>query len=51
MDHPIEIIDVDKAYREKAIREQHKNATNYIEQILKETSNESVAVRLPTYHF
>ncbi len=42
-------MDADKAYRERAIRELHKNATSYIEQILEATSQET-AVRPPTYY-
>ena len=33
-------MDADKAYREKARRELHKNATSYIEQILEATSKQ-----------
>ena len=38
------------AYREKAWRELHKNATSYIEQILEATSHKTAAVRPPTSH-
>ena len=41
-------MDTDYAYWEKARRELHKNATNYIEQILEATSLKTAAVRSPT---
>ena len=43
-------MDVNKAYREKAGRELHKNATSYFEQILEATPYETAAVRSPTTH-
>ena len=43
-------MDADKAYRESARREFHKNATSYIEQILEATSHKKAAVRPPTSH-
>ena len=43
-------MDTDLAYREKARRELHKNATSYIEQILEETFNKTAAIRPPTSH-
>ena len=43
-------MDADKEYKEKAIRELHKNATSYIEQILEATSNKAAAVRPSTSH-
>ena len=41
-------MDADLAYREKSRWELHKNATRYIEQILKATSYKKTAVRPPT---
>ena len=41
-------MDADKTYKEKARREEHKNATSYIEQILETTPDETTAVRPPT---
>ena len=38
-------IDAEKAYREKARRELHKNVTSDIEEILKATSHETATVR------
>ena len=43
-------MDADLAYREKAWQERHKNATSYTEQILEVISNETAAVRPPTFH-
>ena len=43
-------MDADKACREKARRELHKNATSYIEQIMKETSYKTAAVWQPASH-
>ena len=43
-------IDADKAYREKAGQELHKNTTSQIEQILDATSYKTAAVRPPTSH-
>ena len=37
----------DKANREKAWPEQHKNATSYIEQILEATSHKTAVVQPP----
>ena len=39
--------DADKAYREKARRELHRNALCHTEQILEATSYKAAAVRLP----
>ena len=41
-------MDADKAYREKAWQELHKNATSYIEKIQGTTSHETIVVRPPT---
>ena len=38
-------MDAGKAYKEKAWRQLHKNATNHIEQILEATSNKTAAVQ------
>ena len=38
-------MDADEAYREKARRELHKNATSYIEQNLEAISHKTAAVR------
>ena len=43
-------MDVDKAYGEEALRQWHKNAASYIEQILKATPLKTAAVRPPTSH-
>ena len=43
-------MDSDLAYREKARRQLHKNATTYFEQILEATSNKTVAGRPLTSH-
>ena len=43
-------MDADKAYREKARRELHKNNTSHIEQILEATSHKAEAVRPPPSH-
>ena len=43
-------IDANKAYREKARRELHKNATSKMEQILEATSHKRVAIRPLTSH-
>ena len=39
---------IDKAYREKARQEPHKNVRGYIEQILEATSQETTIVLPPT---
>ena len=44
-------MDANKAYREKAWGQLHKNATSYIEQILEATSHKTAAVQSPTSHF
>ena len=41
-------MDADKAYREKARWELHKNATSYIEQNLEATSHKTAPVRSST---
>ena len=41
-------MDTDKAYKEKARQELHKNAMSYIEQILEATSYKTAAVKPPT---
>ena len=43
-------MDVNKAYREKAWRQLHKDATSHIEQILEATSPKTTAVQPPTSH-
>ena len=42
-------MDADKAYREKARQELHKNAVSYVEQILEAASHETAAIRSPTF--
>ena len=37
-------MDADKTHREKAIRELHKNAASYVEQILEATRDETTTV-------
>ena len=43
-------VDADLPYGEKVLRQLHKNATIYIEEILKATSRKTAAVRPPTTH-
>ena len=43
-------MDADKTYKEKAREELHKNATSYIQQILKETLYKTTAVWPLTSH-
>ena len=38
-------MNAEKTHREKALRELHKNVTNYTEQILEATLHETTAVR------
>ena len=42
--------DTNKTYIEKAIKELHKNATSYIEQIQEETVHKMAVVRPSTSH-
>ena len=43
-------MDTDKAFREKAWRQLHKNTTRYIEQIVEAPTHKTVAVRPPSSH-
>ena len=43
-------LDAGKAYREKAWRQFHKDATSYIEQILEATFHKTATVRPPSTH-
>ena len=44
-------MDAEKAHREKAWRQLHKNATNHIEQIPEATPHKTAGIRSPTSHF
>ena len=44
-------MDASKTHREKAWWELHKNATNYLEQILEAASHKTAAVQQLTSHF
>ena len=43
-------MDADKAYREKARQELHKNVTSCSEQILEAASHKTTVVRSPTFY-